>query len=32
MLRFMIKVLGLHGKLYNQKEQQDLITMQIEGV
>lgn len=32
MLRFMIKVLGLHGRLHNKKEQQDLINMQIEGV
>lgn len=32
MLRLLIKILGMHGKAHNQKEQQDLNNMKVEGI
>lgn len=32
MLRLMVRILGMHGKAHNKREQQDLVNMQIEGV
>lgn len=32
MLRLMVRILGMHGKAHNKKEQQDLIQMTVEGV